>query len=96
MEAYEHALAGQPSPIGGNRVQPGSLRALAVSYFNSIGFRQMKPSTQGVYRNIIDRLCAEHGDKRAALLQREHVVKLMAARAGNLIQRMRCARRSAP
>src|SRR5215470_2008527 len=48
----------------------------------------MKPSTQSVYRNIIDRFCRErdkegheHSAKRAAMLQREHIVKLMAARA---------------
>ena len=33
------------------------------------------------YRWAIERFCTEHGDKRVALLQREHVVKLMAARA---------------
>jgi integrase len=81
MAAYEQALAGQPEPIGAARVKPGTLRALAVSYFASPAFRSKRPSTQYTYRNIIDRFCAEHGDKRAALLQREHVVKLLAARA---------------
>src|SRR4029453_14198462 len=81
MTAYEEALAGQPAPIGAARVKPGTLRALAVSYFASPAFRSKRPSTQYTYRNIIDRFCAEHGDKRAALLQREHVVKLLAARA---------------
>ena len=48
----------------------------------------MKPSTQAVYRNIINRFCEESGktgikyrDMSAATLQREHVIKLMAARA---------------
>jgi integrase len=81
MEAYEQALAGQPTPIGAERVKPGTLRALAVSYFASPAFRTTRPSTQYTYRNIIDRLCAEHGDKRVALLQRDHVVRLLAARA---------------
>jgi len=88
MRAYEEALAGQPLLIGSERVKPGTIRALSVSYYNSVAFRSMKPSTQSVYRNIIDRFCREtdkegheHGDKRAATLQREHVVKLMAARA---------------
>jgi integrase len=88
MAAYEAALAGQPVPIGACRVKPGTIRALAVSYFASVAFRSMKSSTQGVYRNIIDRFCREtdkdgnaHGDKSAATLQREHIVKLMAARA---------------
>lgn len=88
MAAYEEALAGQPVQIGIERVKPGTIRALAVSYYNSIGFRSMKPITQSVYRNIIDRFCKEkdkdgreHGEKRAAMLQRQHIVKLMAARA---------------
>lgn len=88
MTAYEAALAGQPSPIGGARVKPGTFRALAVSYFASVGYRSMASSTQSVYRNIIERFCREtdkdgnaHGDKSAATLQREHIVKLMAARA---------------
>jgi integrase len=88
MAAYDEALAGQPAQIGSERVKPGTIRALTVSYYNSIGFRSMKPITQSVYRNIVDRFCREkdregreHGDKRAATLQREHIIKLMAARA---------------
>ncbi len=88
MAAYEAALAGQPTPIGSARVKPGTIRALAVSYYGSIAFRSMKPSTQSAYRNIIERFCREtdrdghaHGDKSATALQREHIVKLMAARA---------------
>ncbi len=88
MAKYEGALAGQPIEIGAKRVKPGTMRALAVSYFNSVGFRAMRPSTQSVYRNIINRFCEEagvtgvaYGDMPAAAMRREHVVKLMAARA---------------
>ena len=58
------------------------------SYYNSVAFRSMKASTQGVYRNIIDRFCEEtdkngrkYGDKHVATLQRVHVIALMAVRA---------------
>ena len=88
MAAYEQALAGQPAQIGSARTKPGTMRALAVSYYNSLAFRSMKPNTQSVYRNIIDRFCGEkdtqgtpHGDLSAAGLQRKHIIKLMAARA---------------
>ena len=88
MAAYEVALAGQPLEIGSACVKPGSIRALAISYFYPTGFRSMKPSTQSTYRNIINRFCQEtdregraHGDKSPATLRPEHVVKLMAARA---------------
>jgi integrase len=83
MAAYESALAGQQAllPVGASRVIPGTLRAVAASYFATAGFRAKRPSTQYSYRNIIDRLCYEYGDNRVALLQREHVVRLIAARA---------------
>src|SRR5262249_43081426 len=72
--------AGQLMQVGGSRVKPGTVRALAISYYNSLSFRSLKPSSQAIYRRIIDRFCREHGDKRAATLQRAHIVKLMAAR----------------
>jgi integrase len=88
MAAYETALTGQKIQPGGSQVLPGTIRALAVSYFNSLGFRSLKPITQSTYRNIIDRLCDERdregakiGDKRAGGLRRDHVIKLMSARA---------------
>jgi integrase len=88
MTAYEAALAGQAHIIAAPRAKQGSFAALAASYFASSAFLTMKPSTKGVYRNAIERLCRskdkdgnEIGGKSAATLQREHVVKLMAARA---------------
>jgi integrase len=88
MAAYEAALAGQSMQIGGARVKPGSFRALGVSYFNSLGYRSLKASTQSIYRNAIERLCEtldkdglKLGDKSAATLRRDHVVRLMAAKA---------------
>jgi integrase len=52
--------------------------ALALSYFASPAYRTLRPSTQRRHRLAIERLCREHGDKRAADLRRDHVVKLMA------------------
>jgi len=52
-----------------------------LSYFASPEFRTLRQSTQRAYRWTIERLCREHGDKRAALLRREHIVRLMAAHA---------------
>jgi integrase len=81
MSAYEEALAGQPAPIGAARTITGSMRALAVSYYNGAAFRALRASSQYERRGIIDRFCREHGDKRVATLQRHHIAKLIAARA---------------
>jgi integrase len=81
--AYTEAMAGQRPPIISPRREflPGTMNALAVAYFTSMGFRSLKPSTQSFYRSLIDRLCKDAGDNRVALLQRRHVVAMMAERS---------------
>src|SRR5215471_6615906 len=90
MRVYEHVVGGQPAPviIGAKSTKPGSMRALAVSYFQSVDYCSMKARTQRVYRGIIERFCEQNdkdgnkfGDKRAALMRREHIVRLIATRA---------------
>jgi integrase len=83
MAAYAEAMAGQRTPIASPRRQflPGTMNALAVSYFGSMSFRSLAPGTQSYHRRIIDRLCKEAGDNRVALLQRKHVVSMMAERS---------------
>jgi integrase len=88
MQAYEIAMAGRPSPVGAARVVPGSMRALATSYYvSSPEFLAMQPNSQQVRRNIIERFFREtdphginNGDKRAALLKREHIERFLEAR----------------
>jgi integrase len=80
--AYREAMAGQPAPVtGGREILPGTFNALAVSFLTSARFSKRAPSTQSVYRNVIDRLRVEAGDNRVALLEPKHVVGMMAARA---------------
>jgi integrase len=70
------------------RVRPRSIRALANAYYYSAAFEALKPITQGVYRNIIERFCREihsdgqaYGEKSAVTLTAHHVEQLMQARA---------------
>jgi integrase len=109
MAAYTEALTEQPlQPGNGRSARPGSLRALTISYFQSSDFRTMQPRTQRVYRNMIERFCEQQdkdgnrfGNKPAAMLRRDHIVRLMAAKAdkpeaANMLRRvlramMKCA-----
>jgi integrase len=84
MRDYETALAGDTTPfieIGAGRVKPGTVAALTLAYFNSIGFQNLAKSTQHDRRYILERFVAEHGDKRIGMLQRGNVEKMVAAKA---------------
>ena len=83
MAAYTETMAGQLEPVTGTsrEFHPGTMSALAVSYFTSARFRSLAPSTQSAYQGIIDRLCEGAGNHRVAALERKHVVTMMAARS---------------
>jgi hypothetical protein len=89
MLAYQKAMAEKSVlQIGSDRTVPRSIRALAIAYYDSAAFKALKPITQGVYRNIIDRFCREigndgqsFGDLSAVIIRSQHVEKLMEARA---------------
>jgi hypothetical protein len=62
MRVYDEAMAAAvpiTKSIGANKIIPRSLRALAVSYYDSAAFAALKPNTRKVYRSIIDLLCRE-------------------------------------
>ena len=77
MAAYAEAGETPAPPVGLRQIRPGTINALAVSYFNSAAFRKLAPTTQASYRGFIDRLCEEDGDKPVAGLQRKHIVAKM-------------------
>ncbi len=68
--------------IGATRSVAGSVGALVSIYFNGIGFKNLAAETQRSVRNILERFREEHGDKRVAKLQRDHVQKMVNGKAG--------------
>lgn len=92
MAAYELAAAGQKIDIGQKQTAPGSFSALVASYYRTSDFTGLLDSTKTTYRGIIERFRAEHGDKRVAHLQRQHVQKIIGqksntpAAANNLLR----------
>jgi integrase len=81
MAAYAEAGETVAPPVGLRQIHPGTINAVAVSYFNSAAFRELAPTSQACYRGFIDRLCEEDGDKPVAGLQRKHIIAKMNQRA---------------
>jgi integrase len=83
MAAYEAAIEGAPRiEIGAKHLKPGTVAAAVMSYFNSWAFRNLAAETRRTRRNILERFREQHGDKRIALLQSEHLKSMVAAKAG--------------
>jgi len=79
MADYEAAQAGQPPriEIASGRTRPGTVNAAVVGYYSSLAFRSLALTTQKERRYMLERLRAEHGDKRIALLPRDVIVRLL-------------------
>jgi integrase len=96
-ELYRRAIAGEslspappPRDERDSRPRPGSLREFCIAYYGSADFRRLSRRTQHVRRLILDKLCAQHGNKPAESLEPKHVRSLRDARpdkpeAGNAI-----------
>jgi integrase len=83
MVEYRCALAG-PTPDGPappRKAPPGSLRRLIELYYGSAEFQLLKRGH--VRRQILDKLCEQHGDKPYARLESQHVRQLRDERASH-------------
>jgi integrase len=75
MAEYQRLLAAteSSSPTSPGELPPGSFGAVVLDYLASPEFRTKRPSTQRVYRLVLERLAGMHGHKPIALLERRHV-----------------------
>jgi integrase len=84
MRQYASALDSikeQAKEVGAARTKPGTINALAVAYYRSPDFLDLKESTQRVRRNILEKFRSQHGDKPVKGLARKHVGEIIGAMA---------------
>lgn len=83
MAAYNAAIAQLTMKQPGEaRTIPGSLDAVAVSFYGSATWQSLRASTQGAYRRLIEGLRAKHGTNPMRLLDALAVKRLMEEKAG--------------
>ena len=83
MESYQAALAASAprGDIGKGRVAAGTVAALVAAYANSAHFKhEIAPETRRTQWAILQRFRDEHGEKRVAILRREHVAAILASK----------------
>jgi site-specific recombinase XerC len=83
MEGYQAALAASMprTDIGEKRNTPGTVAALVAAYANSARFKhELAPATRKRQWQTLQAFRDEHGEKRVAMLRREHVVAILAGK----------------
>lgn len=60
------------------RFAPGTFHALVDAYYKSVKFTRMKPSSQKMRQNALERFRSKHGDKEVRFLEARHIDKWMA------------------
>jgi integrase len=76
-----HDAAGSHPQIGLSRTRAGSVSDVIVRWYASRQFLGFEASTKSTFRGIAERFRAEHGEKPIALIQREHVQRILSAKA---------------
>src|SRR5262245_61748838 len=75
MAEYHRLVAatGPARPGGNGELLPGSFGALVTDYLASPEFREKRPNSQKIYRQVLEPLAEKHGAKPVALLERRHI-----------------------
>ncbi|WP_075216040.1 site-specific integrase [Mongoliimonas terrestris] len=98
MAEYQACLDKEAAPrieVGKSRSKPGTVSALIAAYLASPEFTGLAKTSQTTYRGIIERFRVEHGEKRVALIQRQHIKAIIGkkaatpAAANNLLDRIK-------
>jgi integrase len=82
MAAYNAAVAAAvPKAGAGERVIPGSLDALAISYYDSPAFTGLRESTQAAYRRLVEELRTGYGSRPVIRVEPRHIEAMMAQKS---------------
>lgn len=78
MEALTAAqTGGSKVEIGASHIKPGTVAAVVASYLRSTELDGKAATTKSTRRNLLERLRREHGDKRLAKLEPQHVGRIL-------------------
>lgn len=81
LKAWEEGRAAPTTMIGADRIQPGTIAALIISYYGSADFKNLAKASQKTYRSALERLRLDYGTGSIVKLERKHILKMMDKKA---------------
>src|SRR5262245_17066377 len=82
MDAYAACINELPQLIGASRTVAGTVNAAIAAYYQDYRFTKNKAISQQTDRNILEAFRERHGDKRIALMDRRHIMAMIAEKGG--------------
>lgn len=79
---YAACLNADPASIGTGRLKPGSVADVIARYYADNAFQDLRPSTQTVYRGVLERFRAKFGDDPIRAFDADRIARLMNAMRG--------------
>jgi integrase len=76
---YAACLDREPAPIGVGRIAPGSVSDVIARYYADNAFKDLRPTTQVVYRGVLERFGDKFGNDPIKAFDAERIGRLMTA-----------------
>lgn len=76
---YAACLEAEPAPVGAGRIAPGSVSDVVARYYADNAFQDLRPSTQVVYRGVLERFRVKFGNDPIRKFDAELISRLMTA-----------------
>lgn len=74
---YAACLDREPRPIGKGRTIPGSVSDVIIRYYEDSAFLDLRPSTQGVYRGVLENFREAFGNDPIGGFDAQRIAKMM-------------------
>ena len=76
-QEYAACLNQEKPSIGEGRIRPGSLSDVVARYYSDDAFQSLRPSTQKVYRGVLERFRKAYGDDAMRAFDAQRIQRIM-------------------
>jgi integrase len=77
LEAYQGFMGGKPAPAAKGEARPGTFGHLIASYYRTVEFANLKPSSKQLYRYALEPLKEKHGHQPLSTVTRANLIAII-------------------
>jgi integrase len=77
LEAYQAFIGGKPAPVAKGEARPGTFGHLIASYYHTVEFSNLKPSSKQLYRYALEPLKEKYGHHPLSTVTRSNLIAIV-------------------